>query len=212
MPELAVNSSEEGCTKEPMTAPFREPFDRFQRLFEHAQTAQPKDPNAMSLATVDASGKPSVRVVLMKDFDERGFVFYTNFESRKGREVRSTFFVSLNFYWPALDTQVRIEGRAAPVSDSEADAYFATRPREAQLGAWASLQSRPLSSRAVLEARLVDIARQYEGLPVPRPPHWSGFRVAPESFEFWRAHPARLHWREVYRRQGDGWEKGELFP
>jgi len=195
-----------------MTAPWSEPFTRFAALFEQAKQAQPKDPNAMSLATVDANGRPSVRIVLMKDFDEQGFVFYTNHASRKGKEALATKVAALNFHWPAMDTQVRIEGGLSVVSNAEADAYFASRPRESQLGAWASLQSQVLPSRAVLEQRLADLTKQYEGQPVPRPPHWSGFRLAPDRLEFWKAHPFRLHWREVYERSGNGWTKSELFP
>ncbi|MCA2980918.1 MAG: pyridoxamine 5'-phosphate oxidase [Myxococcaceae bacterium] len=195
-----------------MRVPWSEPFTRFAAVFEQARVAHPKDPNAMTLATVDAQGRPSLRVVLLKDFDEQGFVFYTNHASRKGREALSTKAVALNFYWPSLDTQVRVEGPAAPVSDAEADAYFATRPRESQLGAWASLQSQALPSREALEARLAEVTARYEGAPVPRPAHWSGFRVSPERLEFWRAHPHRLHWRDVYERVSDAWEKGLLYP
>lgn len=195
-----------------MTAPWSEPFTRFAALFEQAKLAQPKDPNAMSLATVDANGRPSVRIVLMKDFDEQGFVFYTNHASRKGKEALATKVAALNFHWPAMDMQVRIEGGLSVVSNAEADAYFATRPRESQLGAWASLQSQVLPSRSVLEQRLADLTKQYEGQTVPRPPHWSGFRLAPDRLEFWKAHPFRLHWREVYERSGNGWTKSELFP
>ncbi len=195
-----------------MTAPWSEPFTRFAALFAQAKQAQPKDPNAMSLATVDANGRPSVRIVLMKDFDEQGFVFYTNHASRKGREALATKVAALNFHWPAMDMQVRIEGGLSVVTNAEADAYFATRPRESQLGAWASLQSQVLPSRSVLEQRLADLTKQYEGQTVPRPPHWSGFRLAPDRLEFWKAHPFRLHWREVYERSGNGWTKSELFP
>ncbi len=195
-----------------MTAPWSEPFTRLAALFAQAKQAQPKDPNAMSLATVDANGRPSVRIVLMKDFDEQGFVFYTNHASRKGREALATKVAALNFHWPAMDMQVRIEGGLSVVTNAEADAYFATRPRESQLGAWASLQSQVLPSRSVLEQRLADLTKQYEGQTVPRPPHWSGFRLAPDRLEFWKAHPFRLHWREVYERSGNGWAKSELFP
>jgi pyridoxamine 5'-phosphate oxidase len=195
-----------------MHLPWAEPFTRFGALFEQARVAQPKDPNAVSLATVDADGRPSLRIVLLKDFDERGFVFYTNHTSRKGTEAAAQRVAALTFYWPALDTQVRVEGTVEVVTDAEADAYFATRPRESQLGAWASLQSQVLPSRQVLEDRLAALTRQYEGTAVPRPPHWSGFRVAPEHLEFWKAHPFRLHWRERYSKDGAGWSKVELFP
>lgn len=189
-----------------------EPFTRFATVFAMAKQAQPKDPNAMSLATVDHAGRPSIRIVLMKDFDERGFVFYTNHASRKGRDALETKVAALNFYWPALEMQVRVEGGLAAVAEDEADAYFTSRPRESQLGAWASLQSQVLPSRSVLDQRLRDVTSRYEGHPVPRPPHWSGFRLAPDLIEFWKAHPFRLHWREVYERKGTSWAKSELFP
>lgn len=195
-----------------MHVALREPFDRFAALFEQAKASQPKDPNAMSLATVDAAGRPSVRIVLMKDFSEAGFVFYTNHTSRKGREALATKVAALNFHWPSLEVQVRIEGPLAVVTDAEADAYFATRPRESQLGAWASLQSQALPSRDVLEQRLRDVTRHYEGQAVPRPAHWSGFRLAPDRLEFWKAHPFRLHEREVYERAAKGWNTGLLYP
>ncbi|MDX2010185.1 MAG: pyridoxamine 5'-phosphate oxidase [Myxococcaceae bacterium] len=195
-----------------MNVPWSDPFTRFAAIYEQAKVAQPKDPNAMTLATVDERGRPTLRVVLLKDFDEQGFVFYTNHTSRKGRDALATKVAALNFYWPSLDTQVRIEGPVKAVSDAEADVYFATRPRESQLGAWASLQSQPLPSREALELRLADLTKSYEGKAVPRPPHWSGFRVAPERIEFWRAHPFRLHWRDVYERQDSGWKKGMLYP
>lgn len=195
-----------------MHVSWSEPFSRFAGVFEQAKVAQPKDPNAMTLATVDARGRPTLRVVLLKDFDERGFVFYTNHTSRKGREALATKVAALNFHWPSLDTQVRIEGDVEGVTDAEADEYFASRPRESQLGAWASLQSEPLPSRDVLEARLTEVTRTYEVGPVPRPPHWSGFRVSPVRIEFWRAHPFRLHWRDVYEKSDGGWQKGQLYP
>lgn len=194
-------------------APWNEPFDRFAALYAEAQHAQPQDPNAMSLATVDAAGRPSVRVVLMKDFDPRGFVFYTNHTSRKGQELLAQKAACLNFFWPALAQQVRVEGFVEPVALEEADAYFATRPRVSQLGAWASLQSQPLDSRETLEKRLEEVTAKYDGQPVPRPPHWSGFRLKPDRIEFWRAHQYRLHWREEYLKAGeDGWLKGWVYP
>jgi pyridoxamine 5'-phosphate oxidase len=195
-----------------MNALWSEPFTRFRTLFEQATQTQPKDPNAMSLATVDSNGRPSLRVVLLKDYDEQGFVFYTNHQSRKGREGHATKVAALNFHWPSLDTQVRIEGSLEVVSDAEADVYFASRPRESQLGAWASLQSQRLPSREVLEQRLVELTKQYQGTPVPRPSHWSGFRLKPDHFEFWKAHPFRLHWRDVYEKNGDGWLTAQLYP
>ena len=189
-----------------------EPFTRFGTLFDEARKLVTKDPNAMSLATVDAKGRPSVRVVLLKDFDARGFVFYTNHHSAKGEALVATRLAAINFYWPALDQQVRIEGRIDVVDDTEADAYFATRPLVSQLGAWASDQSKPLGSREELEQRLAALTAKHEGKPVPRPPHWGGFRLAPERIEFWKAHEFRLHWREQYVKSGEGWERGWLNP
>ncbi len=191
---------------------WQEPFTRFGTLFEEAKRAVPKDPNAMSLATVDERGRPSVRVVLMKDFDTRGFVFYTNHASAKGKALDATRLAAINFHWPALEQQVRIEGSVELVSIAEADAYFATRPRVSQLGAWASEQSQQLSSREVLEARLAALTAQYEGQPVPRPPHWGGYRLKPDRIEFWKAHEFRLHWREQYVKAGDSWERSWLNP
>jgi pyridoxamine 5'-phosphate oxidase len=192
--------------------PWNEPFDRFAALFAEARAVIPQDPNAMQLATADAEGRPTLRTVLMKDFDTRGWVFFGNRESRKGQQLAARPAAALNFYWPALGAQVRIEGQVAEVSPAESDAYFASRPRESQLGAWASLQSRPLDARATLEERVAELARLHEGRKVPRPPHWGGWRLSPEYLEFWRAHPSRLHWREVYQRDGEGWRRSMLYP
>jgi pyridoxamine 5'-phosphate oxidase len=191
---------------------WQEPFTRFGALFDEAKKLVTKDPNAMSLATVDARGRPSVRVVLLKDFDQRGFVFYTNQTSAKGEALGATKLAALNFYWPAMDQQVRIEGTVEQVTAAEADAYFATRPRISQLGAWASEQSHALDSRETLEKRLADLTAKYEGKSVPRPPHWGGYRVLPERIEFWKAHEFRLHWREQYAKSNNGWEKSWLNP
>ena len=158
----------------------------------------------MTLATVGADGRPSARVVLLKDADEDGLVFYTNLESRKGREALARPDVALLFWWGPLESQVRFEGRAERVSDEEADAYFATRARGSQLGAWASSQSSPLASRAALTAQLAEVTEKFEGMPVPRPPHWSGLRVKPLSVEFWKNRPDRLHERELYTREKPG--------
>lgn len=193
-------------------APFNEPFERFAQLYDEAKMAVPQDPNAMQLATVDERGRPAVRTVLMKDFDTRGFVFYGNHLSRKGRHLATRPAAALHFYWPTLGRQVRIEGIVSVVSSAEADAYFATRPRLSQLGAWASLQSQRLEGRATLEARLEELTRAHEGAQVPRPPHWGGWRLEPEYFEFWKAHPDRLHWREVYERAGSAWQTSTLYP
>jgi pyridoxamine 5'-phosphate oxidase len=192
--------------------PWNEPFERFAALYAEARAAIPKDPNAMQLATVDEQGRPTLRTVLMKDFDERGWVFFGNRLSRKGRHLAAHPAAALNFYWPALGAQVRIEGEVAAVTDAESDAYFATRPRESQLGAWASLQSQPLDDRALLEARVAELTRRHEGRPVPRPPHWGGWRLKPRYLEFWKAHPHRLHWREVYEQAGAGWKRSALYP
>lgn len=191
---------------------WQEPFTRFGTLFDEAKKLVSKDPNAVSLATVDAKGRPSVRVVLLKDFDARGFVFYTNQQSAKGEALKATKVAALNFYWPALDQQVRVEGTVELLGEAEADVYFASRPRVSQLGAWASEQSQPLSSREELEQRLANLTAKYEGTPVPRPPHWGGFRLKPERMEFWKAHEFRLHWREQYVKSGDGWDRGWLNP
>jgi len=192
-----------------------DPLQRFLALLERARaTPGIVEPTAMTLATVGAEGRPSARVVLLKDADEDGLVFYTNLDSRKGREALARPDVALLFWWGPLDSQVRCEGRAERVSDEEADAYFATRARGSQLGAWASAQSRPLASRAELEAKLAEVTEKFEGMPVPRPPHWSGLRVKPLSFEFWRNRPNRLHERELYTREKPGapWSVQLLNP
>lgn len=166
----------------------------------------------MQLATVDARGRPTIRTVLMKDFDVRGWVFYGNHLSRKGHNLDEQKVAALNFYWPVLGAQVRIEGSITDVTSDEADGYFATRPRLSQLGAWASLQSQALDSRATLEARVDEFTKKFEGQAVPRPAHWSGWRLAPDYIEFWKAHPFRLHWRDIYSKQGDAWVTSMLYP
>jgi pyridoxamine 5'-phosphate oxidase len=196
-----------------MDLPF-DPFERFAALYEQARAAIPVDPNAMVLATVGPDGQPSARVVLLKDFDARGFVFYTNLESRKGQDLLAHPKAALVVHWAPLERQVRIEGRAELVSDAEADAYFQSRPRGSQVGAWASAQSRPLDSREQLERRVEELTRQYEGREVPRPAHWSGFRVVPQRLEFWHARVSRLHERIVYTREGEAgpWRTQMLNP
>lgn len=194
-----------------MESPPSDPFDLFAGWFAEAEAGEPNDPNAMTLATVDATGRPSARIVLLKGWDRDGFVFYTNTLSRKGSEIAGNPAVALLFHWKSLRRQARIEGRAAPVSDAEADAYFLTRPRQSRVGAWASEQSRPLADRATLEARVAKFDQTYPDV-VPRPPHWSGYRVTPERFEFWRDMPFRLHDRFLYGREGDGWTLGRLYP
>ncbi len=191
----------------------RGPYDLFAVWFAEAEATEVNDPNAMALATVDADGQPSVRVVLMKDYDAQGFVFYTNFESDKGRALLGQPRAGLNFHWKGLRRQVRVNGTVAPVSAEEADAYFASRPRDSQVGAWSSDQSRPLDSRATLEAAIARNAARFAGAEVPRPPHWSGFRVTPTRIEFWQDRPFRLHDRVVFEpAPAGGWAVHRLFP
>lgn len=190
-----------------------DPLAQFRGWFEDALAAGLHEPNAMTLATATPDGKPSARVVLLKGFDERGFVFYTNYEGRKGEELARNPRAALVFYWGELERQVRIEGRASRVPERESDAYYASRPRGSRLGAWASEQSRPVESREVLESRLRALEREYEGREVPRPPFWGGYRVEPEAVEFWQGRQNRLHDRIVYRRRGaGGWEIERLQP
>lgn len=188
------------------------PFAQFNVWMTEAESAEPADPNAVILATVAPDGRPSLRTVLLKGIDERGFVFYTNKESRKGQELAANPNAALLFYWKSLRRQVRIEGVVEHVTDAEADAYYATRARISRLGAWASQQSQPLSSRMLLEERLAEMERRYPS-EIPRPTYWSGYRVLPASFEFWQEMPYRLHDRTVYRRIENGtWGQTKLFP
>ena len=190
-----------------------DPFAWFDRWMEDAAASEPADPNAMTLATTTADGLPSARIVLLKGHDARGFVFYTNTESRKGSELKDNPRAAVLFHWKSLQRQVRIEGRIERVTEGEADAYYATRARISRLGAWASDQSRPLRDRAELERRLAEQEARFPDDRVPRPPHWSGYRLAPDCFEFWQDMPYRLHDRTVFTRRGaDAWTMGKLFP
>ncbi len=193
-----------------MAAP--DPFAQFDAWLAEASATEPNDPNAMTLATATPDGRPSARMVLLKGADRDGFVFYTNTQSRKGDELLANPHVALLFHWKTLARQVRIEGRAEAVRPEEADAYYATRARVSRLGAWASDQSRPLSDRGVLETRVQALEARFPGDDIPRPPHWSGFRVRPETFEFWRDMPYRLHDRMVFTRSDAGWSTQTLFP
>jgi pyridoxamine 5'-phosphate oxidase len=189
-----------------------DPIEQFRRWFGEALAADLHEPNAMTLATATPDGRPSARVVLLKGFDERGFVFYTNYEGRKSRELEANPRAALLFYWGELERQVRVEGRVWRVPDRESDAYFAGRPRGSQLGAWASEQSRPVRDRGALERRLRELEGEYEGREVPRPAFWGGYRVVPETMEFWQGRENRLHDRLRYRRAEGGWKIERLQP
>lgn len=186
----------------------------FADLLAQAKQSIDPEPTAMTVATVGRDGRPAARTVLLKGFDERGFVFYTNFSSRKGRQLAANPQAALLFHWRHLGegVQVKIEGTVEPVSAEEADIYFASRPRGSQIGAWASLQSQPLASREQFEKRYADVEKQYEGVSVPRPPHWSGFRVVPERIEFWYGAQFRLHERQCYERSNGIWSQVMLYP
>lgn len=192
--------------------PLAEPFARVREILDEAAATGMDDPNAMVVSSVDAAGQPSSRVVLLKGFDERGFVFYTNLESRKGREIQGNPRVSLDLWWRELRKQVIVLGAAQRVSDEEADAYFATRARASQIGAWASQQSRPLPGRAHLLAAAAKLEARWLGRPVPRPPHWSGLRVVPTWIEIWISGAFRLHDRTAYERVPAGWRVTRLYP
>ena len=184
----------------------------FTAWLEDATHSEPRDPNAMALATVDAAGRPDVRMVLLKGADEQGFVFYTNAGSQKGRELSGNANAAVVFHWKSLNRQVRVRGPVEAVSEAEADAYFATRPRQAQIGAWASRQSTPLESRLAFEKAIAVYAAKYAIGAVPRPPFWVGYRIVPQSIEFWHDRPFRLHDRVVFARRGNGWVKTRLYP
>jgi pyridoxamine 5'-phosphate oxidase len=189
-----------------------DPFHLFDEWLAEARASEPNDPKAMALATADACGMPSVRMVLLKGHGRDGFIFYTNEESEKGRQLGENPEAALLFHWKSLRRQVRIEGRVERVSSEQADAYFATRSRDSQLGAWASNQSRPLENRKVFETRFDEVRTRFEGQDVPRPPHWGGYRVVPLTIEFWQDRPHRLHERRLFIAQNDGWSEGLLYP
>jgi pyridoxamine 5'-phosphate oxidase len=195
-----------------MTSAAADPIERFCAWMAEAEATEPNDANAMTLATVAADGRPSARMVLLKGVDARGFVFYTNLASRKAHDLAANSRAALCFHWKTRRRQVRIEGPSEPVTDAEADAYFATRPRTSQIGAWASKQSQPLQGRFELEARIAKYAARFGIAAVPRPPFWSGYRVVPESIEFWEERTFRLHMRFLYHRGEEGWTVEELYP
>ena len=189
-----------------------DPLSLFAQWFDEALRAAVPEPNAMTLATVSADGHPSARIVLLKGVDAQGFTFFTNFESRKGRDLDETGHAALVFWWQELERQVRVEGIVERVSDAEADAYFAARPRGSRIGAWASPQSRPLMNRAVLEENWAALNARFDGDDVPRPPHWGGYRLLPETVEFWKGRASRLHDRFLYTRDDGAWRVKRLAP
>ncbi len=190
-----------------------DPIEQFRKWFDEALAADLHEPNAMTLATATSDGRPSARVVLLKGYDERGFVFYTSYEGRKSRELEENPRCALVFYWSELERQIRIDGRAGRVSEEESDAYYGSRPRGSRLSAWVSAQSRPVEDRGALEKRLWELEAEYEGREIPRPPFWGGYRVEPEAIEFWQGRENRMHDRLLYRRlSGGGWRMQRLQP
>lgn len=194
------------------TAATEDPIALFGTWLAEATKSEPNDPNAVCLATATPDGRPSARMVLLKDVDARGFVFYTNLESRKSRELTANPHAAMCFHWKSLQRSVRVEGAVTAVSAEEADAYYASRPRGSRIGAWASRQSRPLEGRWALEKAVAEYSLKFAIGEIPRPPHWSGFRLVPERIEFWRDMPFRLHERRVFHRAGEGWEIELLYP
>ena len=194
--------------------PPADPMPEFAAWFQEAAEASGlPNPNAMTLATVGSDGHPAARIVLLKQFDERGFVFFTNRGSRKGEDLAANGVAALVFHWDPLDRQLRIEGRVERIADEESDAYYESRPRESRLNAWASDQSKPIESRSALEGRRAEIDARFPGETAPpRPPHWGGYRVMADQMEFWQGHPFRLHDRVVYQRTSDGWATNRLMP
>jgi len=199
-------------TKDADHAP-EDPLVIFRQWFEEAEEKEAEDPNAMYLATVDEYGRPSARILLLKSYDEHGFVFFTNRESRKGRSLAVNPAAAMTFYWKSMDRQVHIEGSVTPLNDSESDEYFASRPRGSRIGAWASLQSQPIENRETLLRRVKEYEAKYDGKEdIPRPPHWGGYLLKPGQIEFWQEGEFRLHHRLLYNRHSDGWEKQMLYP
>jgi pyridoxamine 5'-phosphate oxidase len=205
---LAVTTAQQGFTER------NDPFGLFAEWMKDAEKSEPNDPNAMALSTVDEEGLPNVRMVLLKDFDDKGFVFYTNYESQKGQEIQASMKAAVMWHWKSLRRQVRVRGVVEKVTEAEADAYFNSRPRDSRIGAWASQQSRELEGRFALETAVAMYTAKYAIGTIPRPPHWSGFRILPLSIEFWHDRPFRLHDRVVFSRenQATSWVKAKLYP
>jgi pyridoxamine 5'-phosphate oxidase len=205
---LAVTTAQQGFTER------NDPFGLFAEWMKDAEKSEPNDPNAMALSTVDEEGLPNLRMVLLKDFDDKGFVFYTNYESQKGQEIQASMKAAVMWHWKSLRRQVRVRGLVEKVTEAEADAYFNSRPRDSRIGAWASQQSRELEGRFALETAVAMYTAKYAIGTIPRPPHWSGFRILPLSIEFWHDRPFRLHDRVVFRRENQAadWVKAKLYP
>ena len=190
----------------------KKPIELFQEWFEEAKKSEINDPNAMNLATISSDGKPSSRIVLLKSYDDKGFVFYTNSNSKKGRAIKNNDSVALNFHWKTLQRQIRIEGNVSQISNAEADEYYNSRPLGSRIGAWASLQSEELDDRSTLTKRVEEFEKKFLDNNVPRPPHWNGYLVAPILIEFWQDMPFRLHDRLEFRMENDGWVTRKLYP